>query len=721
MFDVKRVELEVGGRTLTLETGRMARQAHGAVLVSYGSTVVLVTAVAEAEGREGIDFFPLTVNFQTKTFAAGKIPGGFFKREGRPPDYDTLTSRLIDRPIRPLFPKNFTCETQVIATVLSHDTENHPDVVALVGASAALSISDIPFQGPIAGVRIGHVDGEYVVNPTLKQLEASRLNLTVAGTKDAVTMVESGSKMLSEEEMLKAIELGHAEIKRLVALQEELVAAAGKPKRQLPPAPEKDPGVEEKAAAVFADLGVKAYQEREKKARYAGLRAAKAALVEGLDEEQKLREKEYKTAFDGVAKKHVRRMILEEGRRIDGRGLEDVRAIDCQVGVLPRTHGSALFTRGETQALVVPTLGTSSDEQLIDAIEGSYYKRFMLHYNFPPFSVGEARFLRAPGRREIGHGALAERALEAVLPSHEDFPYTVRLVSEVLESNGSSSMATVCGGSLALMDAGVPVSAGVAGIAMGLILEGERFAVLSDILGDEDHLGDMDFKVAGTREGITALQMDIKVGGITVEIMRTALEQARRGRLHILDCMEKALTAPRPELSPLAPRITVIYVNTEKIKDVIGPGGKNIRNIIAVTQTSIDIEDDGSIRIASTNEAQTQQAIKLIRDLTQEAEVGKIYQGTVRKIMDFGAFVEIFPGTDGLLHISEIDKERVANVTDFLKEGDTVPVKVLNVEANGRIKLSRRAAIYEGEEGGGQREGRSPPPQQRRDRGPRRS
>jgi polyribonucleotide nucleotidyltransferase len=721
LFDVKTATLEVGGRTLTLETGRLARQAHGAVLATYGETAVLVTAVAEPEGREGIDFFPLTVNFQTKTFAAGKIPGGFFKREGRPPDSDTLTSRLIDRPIRPLFPKGFTSETQVIATVLSHDTENNPDIVGLIGASAALAISDIPFQGPIAGVRIGHIDGKLVVNPTLKQLETSRLNLIIAGTKDAVTMVESGSKMLSEEEMLSAIELGHAEIQRLVALQEEFVRAAGKPKRALPPAPEPDPAIAEKAAACFAELGVAAYRERDKKARYAAIRAAKAALVASLGEAEKLKEKEYKAAFEEVAKKHVRRMILEEGRRIDGRGLEDIRAIDCQVGILPRTHGSALFTRGETQALVVPTLGTSSDEQLIDAIEGSYYKKFLLHYNFPPFSVGEARFLRGPGRREIGHGALAERALEAVLPAHEDFPYTIRLVSEVLESNGSSSMATICGGSLALMDAGVPVSAPVAGIAMGLILEGGRFAVLSDILGDEDHLGDMDFKVGGTREGITALQMDIKVQGITVEIMRTALEQARRGRLHILECMDKALAAPRPNLSPLAPRITVIHVSTEKIKDVIGPGGKNIRNIIAVTQTSVDIEDDGSIRIASTNEAQTQQAIKMIRDLTQEAEVGKVYEGIVRKIMDFGAFVEIFPGTDGLLHISEIDKERVANVTDFLKEGDTVPVKVINVEANGRIKLSRRAALYPDEPGSAPREGRSPPPQRRGDRDRRRS
>ncbi|MHB8765510.1 MAG: polyribonucleotide nucleotidyltransferase [Deferrisomatales bacterium] len=715
MFDVKTVSLDVGGRTLTLETGRMARQAHGAVLVTYGETVVLVTAVADTQPREGVDFFPLTVNFQTKTFAAGKIPGGFFKREGRPPDYDTLTARLIDRPIRPLFPKGFKCETQVIATVLSHDTENHPDVVALVGASAALSISDIPFAGPVAAVRVGYVDGQYVVNPTLQQLEKSRLNLTLAGTKTAVTMVESGAKNLSEEEVLKAIELGHAEIRRIVAVQEDLVRAAGKPTRELPAAKGPDATVEAKAAAVFAEHGARAYAVRGKAERQDALRAAKDQLLASLTEEERLQEKEYKAALESLGKKHVRKTIIEEKVRIDGRGLEDIRPIECQVGVLPRTHGSALFTRGETQALVVSTLGTSSDEQLIDAIEGSYYKKFMLHYNFPPFSTGEAKFMRAPGRREIGHGALAERALEAVLPDHEKFPYTNRLVSEVLESNGSSSMATVCGGSLALMDAGVPVSAAVAGIAMGLILEGDRYAILSDILGDEDHLGDMDFKVAGTREGITALQMDIKVQGITPEIMRVALEQARRGRLHILDCMAKALDKPRGSLSPHAPRITVIRVSTEKIKDVIGPGGKNIRGIIAATQTSIDIEDDGSIRIASTNEAQTQAAIKMIRDLTQEAEVGKIYQGTVRRIMDFGAFVEIYPGTDGLVHISEIDRERVSNVSDYLKEGDSVPVKVIAVDANGRIKLSRKAALYP-DEPGGSRDDRRPP---RRDGPPR--
>ncbi len=715
MFDVKTVTLDVGGRTLTLETGRMARQAHGAVLVTYGETAVLVTAVSDAAPREGVDFFPLTVNFQTKTFAAGKIPGGFFKREGKAPDSDTLASRLIDRPIRPLFPKGFACETQVIATVISHDTQNSPDVVALVGASAALSISDIPFAGPVAAVRVGFVDGQYVINPTLAQLETSRLNLIIAGTKGAVTMVESSAKTLTEEQVLGAIEAGHREIQRIVAAQEELVAQAGKTKRAFVAPAAAPAAVAAKAAAAFAEAGVAAYAERSKQVRQEALRAAKETLVAALTEDERKAEKEAKAAFESLAKKHVREMILSEKVRIDGRGLEDIRQIDCQTEVLPRTHGSALFTRGETQALVVATLGTSSDEQLIDAIEGSYYKKFMLHYNFPPYSTGEAKFLRGPGRREIGHGALAERALEAVLPSQEKFPYTVRVVSEVLESNGSSSMASVCGGSLALMDAGVPVETSVAGIAMGLILEGSRYAVLSDILGDEDHLGDMDFKVCGSREGITALQMDIKVQGITPEIMKNALDQARRGRLHILGCMEKAIRAPRAELSPHAPRITVIYVPTEKIKDVIGPGGKNIRNIIATTQTSVDIEDDGSIRIASTNEAQTKAAIKMIRDLTQEAEIGKVYQGTVRKIMDFGAFVEIYPGTDGLVHISEIDRERVNNVSDYLKEGDICPVKVVSVDGNGRIKLSRRAALYPDDPGSAPREERrSPPP--RRDR-----
>ncbi len=716
MFDTTVMEMDLGGKKLVLETGRIARQAHGAVLVTYGETAVLVTAVANPEPREGIDFFPLTVNFQTKTFAAGKIPGGFFKREGRPPDSDTLTSRLIDRPIRPLFPKGFACETQIIATVLSHDCENQPDVIAMVGASAALSISDIPFAGPIGCVRVGYIDGAYVVNPTLQQLEDSRLNLIIAGTRDAVTMVESGSEMLSEDEMLGAIGFGHAEIRRQTQLQDALVEKVGKPKREVP-AVEPDPDVEAFVAEFFARQGAAAYRERGKKARQQAVRDAKAALLDGLGDDERLRAKEYLAAFDRQAKQYVRRMILEDAVRIDGRGLEDIRPIDCQVGVLPRAHGSALFTRGETQALVVPTLGTSSDEQLIDAIEGSYYKKFMLHYNFPPYSVGEARFLRGASRREIGHGALAERALQPVLPDHEEFPYTIRLVSEVLESNGSSSMASVCGGSLSLMDAGVPVSASVAGIAMGLIIEGDKYAVLSDILGDEDHLGDMDFKVAGTRDGITALQMDIKVQGITSEIMRQALEQARRGRLHILDRMDAAIQAPRGDISPLAPRITVIHVNPEKIKDVIGPGGKVIRSIIAATNTSIDIEDDGSIHIASTSGDDCQKAIKMIQDLTQEAEVGKVYEGTVRRVMDYGAFVEIFPGTDGLLHISEIEKGKVTSVSEFMKEGDTVPVKVIAIDQGGRIKLSRRAAVYD--EDPSERRDARPPRRDRNDRGDR--
>ena len=714
MFDTKTVEIDLGGRTLSLETGRMARQAHGAVVVTYGGTVVLVTAVAAEEPREGVDFFPLTVNFLSKTFAAGKIPGGFFKREGRPPDYDTLASRLIDRPIRPLFPKGFRCETQVIATVLSHDGQNAPDVLGIVGASAALSISDIPFEGPLAAVRVGYVDGEYVINPTLEELERSRLNLVIAGTRGAVTMVESGSRMITEDEVLQAIEIGHREIRRLVELQERLVEAAGRPKRPVPEAAE-DPAIEARVVPFFAEHGAAAYALTSKQARLEALRRARELLLESLTEEERIQEKLYLAAFDDLAKRHVRRMILEEGRRIDGRGLSDIRPIDCAVSVLPRTHGSALFTRGETQALVVTTLGTSSDEQLIDALEGEYYKRFMLHYNFPPFSTGETRFLRAPSRREIGHGALAERALEPVLPDHDAFPYTIRVVSEILESNGSSSMATVCGGSLSLMDAGVPVTEAVAGIAMGLILEDGRYAVLSDILGDEDHLGDMDFKVAGTREGITALQMDIKVQGITPEIMRQALEQAREGRLYILDQMARAIERPRPEISPLAPRITVIHINPEKIKDVIGPGGKNIRKIIQATQTTIDIEDDGTVQIASHNEEMCRKAIEMIEELTQEAEVGKVYQGIVRRVTEYGAFVEIFPGTDGLLHISEIDKGRVTKVSDYLKEGDVVPVKVLSIEPTGRIKLSRKAVLYPDHQSPGQgRGGRGEPRRQRR-------
>ncbi len=694
MFDITKVEAEIGGRTLTIETGRMARQAHGAVIVTYGETVTLVTATSESKPKIGLDFFPLTVMYQTKGYAAGMIPGGFFKREGRPHDTDTLTARLIDRPIRPLFPKGFKCETQVIVNVLSHDCENNPDMLGMVGTGAALSISNIPFDGPIAGVRVGFIDGAYVINPTKLQLEDSELDLIVAGSRDAVMMVESGSKNLSEDQMLGAIEAGHVEIKKIIAIIDQLVEKVGKEKRVVEEIVA-DADIAAYAEKFFDEYGKAAYAVPTKKERSDAISAAKAKMVAGLTEEQAAFTKDYKEAFGTAAKNYVREQILATGSRIDGRKPADIRAINCGVNELPRTHGSALFTRGETQALCLATLGTSRDEQLIDVPDGSYYKKFMLHYNFPPFSVGEARPLRGPGRREIGHGALAERAIKVVLPDHETFPYTIRLVSEVLESNGSSSMASICGGSLALMDAGVPIKAPVAGIAMGLITDGERHAVLSDILGDEDHLGDMDFKVAGTRDGITALQMDIKVKGITVDIMKQALVQAREGRLHILGCMDEVLSEGRSDLSPHAPRIVVIHVNTEKIKDVIGPGGKNIRKIIEDTQTTIDIQDDGSINIGSPDGERTERAIKMIRDLTQEAELGKIYDGLVRSIKDFGAFVEIYPGTDGLVHISEICENRIDRdgITKYMNEGDTVKVKCLNVDQSGRIKLSRKAAM----------------------------
>ncbi len=697
MFDIKTTEINVGGKTVRIETGLMARQAHGAVTVSMGGTMILATAVADYNAKEGIDFFPLTVTYQSKGYAAGKIPGGFFKREGRPPDTDTLIARLTDRPIRPLFPKTFRCETQVVITVLSHDCENVPDVLGMIGASAALTISDIPFDGPMAAVRVGMINGGLVFNPTMAEIAESTLDLVLAGTADAVMMVESGSDNISEDEYLKAIEAGHEEIKKIVAAQADLKAKAGREKRPVAAAVEIAPAIVAKAEAFFAEKGAPAYSGRTKVERAQALSEARAALSASLSEEEKANAKDYEAVFDAASKKFVRSMIINEGKRIDGRGLENIRPIDCRVGLIPRTHGSALFTRGETQALVLTTLGTSTDEQLIDAPEGSYYKKFMLHYNFPPFSVGEARPMRSPGRREIGHGALAERALRAVLPDAEKFPYTMRVVSEVLESNGSSSMATVCGGSMSLMDAGIPIDAPVAGIAMGLILDGGRYAVLSDIIGDEDHLGDMDFKVAGTAGGVTALQMDIKVKGITVEIMRTALDQAKRGRLHILGEMAKAITTARPDISPYAPRITVIKINPEKIKDVIGPGGKNIRKIIEVTQTSIDINDDGSINIGSPDGSRTEAAIKMIRELTQEAEVGKIYTGTVRKIMDFGAFVEIFPGTDGLVHISEITTTRLDrnDIAKYMAEGSQVSVKVISIDQNGRIKLSRKAAMEE--------------------------
>ncbi len=691
---MKRVEIDLHGRKLSIESGRVAKQANGSVLVQYGDTVVLVTAVAAKEPREAVDFFPLTVDYQEKTFAAGKIPGGFFKREGRPSEKEVLTSRLCDRPLRPLFPDGFRCETQVIATVLSYDKENDADVLAMIGASAALEISDIPFNGPIAGVRVGRIGGNLVLNPTASQLAECDLQMIIAGSRDALVMVEGGARMLSEDVVLDALYFGHREMQPILGMQAELRSALGKPKRLVTP-PELDQALSGRVRQLASPKIVEALSTPGKHERSDAVRQVRTEVIAVLANEFPDRERDIKTIFEHVHEEVVRAMIVSEKRRIDGRGLADIRPISAEVQVLPRTHGSALFTRGETQALVVATLGTSSDEQRIDALIGDTFKKFMLHYNFPPFSVGEVKFLRSPGRREIGHGALAERAVSAVLPDDTTFPYTIRVVSEILESNGSSSMATVCGSSLALMDAGVPIKAPVAGIAMGLIREGSDVRVLSDILGDEDHLGDMDFKVAGTSEGVTAVQMDIKIAGVTREIMRDALYQAREGRLHILRCMEQALASPRADVSSYAPRIVTLKIRQDRIRDVIGPGGKVIRGIIDETGVKIDVEDDGTIYIASADEAAMQKAVDWIHRLTAEAEVGKIYKGTVKKIMDFGAFVEILPGTDGLCHISQLAPERVAKVRDVLNEGDEVMVKVLEVDKTGKIRLSRKEALKE--------------------------
>jgi polyribonucleotide nucleotidyltransferase len=687
-------QIDFHGRPLMIETGRMAKQAGGAALVRHGETVVLVTATALTTTREGIDFFPLTCDYQEKTFAAGKIPGGFFKREGRPAEKEVLTSRLIDRPLRPLFPAGFTCETQVIATVLSHDKENDPDVLSILGASTAVVLSDIPWNGPIAAVRIGRVDGRFVLNPTTSQLAASDMNVIVAGSRDAIVMVEGGASMVSEADLLEALFRAHAELQPLLDMQEELRRAAGKPKRAVsPPAVDAEPAQRVRDVALpklRAALALSGKHER-----YSALDAARDEVVTALGATASEQVKEVAAHFERLKRQVVREAIIHAGRRLDGRGLADIRPITCEVEVLPRTHGSALFTRGETQALVVATLGTSSDEQKIDALIGEQYKKFMLHYNFPPFSTGEVKFLRSPGRREIGHGALAERALTPVLPTEEEFPYTIRIVSEILESNGSSSMATVCGGSLSLMDAGVPIKAPVAGVAMGLIKESEEVRVLSDILGDEDHLGDMDFKIAGTAKGVTAVQMDIKISGVTRAIMQQALEQARAGRLHILAVMGETLARPRGELSVHAPRIVTIRIKPDRIRDLIGPGGKVIRAIVEETGAKIDVEDDGTVYVASADGEAMQKAIDRIRALTAEAEVGKIYRGTVRKIVDFGAFVEIFPGTDGLVHISQLADERVRKVSDVIKEGDVISVKVLEVDKSGKIRLSRKEALKE--------------------------
>ena len=689
-------ELTIGQNTLRFETGKLAKQAGGSVVVRYGDSVVIVTACRSANARAGIDFLPLTVDYREYTYASGRIPGGFFKREGKPAEKEVLTSRCIDRPIRPLFPSGWRYETQVIALVLSADTENDTDVLAITGASAALALSEIPFEKTIAGVRVGLVDGQYVINPTFAQRKQSRLDLVVAGSKDGLVMVEAGAKEVSEDQVVQALDAAHAAIKQIVAVIDDLAKDAGKKKLQVAT---KEIGhdfyreVEEKVLVPLSE----AMRIRGKLDNYDRVDELLEDLVASLPEGEVERKLEAKQIFKELKEKVLRDEILERGVRLDGRAFDQVRSIWIEVGVLPRTHGSAVFTRGETQALVTCTLGTADDAQKIESFEGETWKSFMLHYNFPPFSVGEVAFLRGPGRREVGHGALAERSLVPMLPAEEQFPYTVRVVSDILESNGSSSMASVCGASLAMMDAAVPLKAAVAGIAMGLVMDEKtgKHAVLSDIAGAEDHYGDMDFKVAGTAAGITALQMDIKVGGITTDIMRKALDQARRGRLHILEKMGETLAAPRPSISAFAPRIVTIRIPVDKIRDVIGPGGKMIRSIIERTGVKIDVEDDGRVNVASADETSAQKAISIIQELTATPELNKTYLGKIQRITDFGAFVEIMPGTDGLLHVSEIANHRVKDVRDELKEGEQILVKVINIDPTGKIRLSRKALLQE--------------------------
>ncbi|RMF71387.1 MAG: polyribonucleotide nucleotidyltransferase [Acidobacteria bacterium] len=688
-----RKEIKVGPHTLTVETGKVARQASGSLTIQQGGTVVLVTAQSARDPRD-IPFLPLTVEYREAMYAAGKIPGGFFKREGRPNEKETLTCRLIDRPLRPLFPEGWRFETQVIALTLSADKEFNPDVLAVTGASFALTLSDIPWDNPIAAVRVGLVDGEYVINPTHAELESSKLDIVVAASADAIVMVEAGAHEATEQEIIGALYAGHEACQPLVAAQHELAREAGKPKREFTPAsvPEDiDRLVHEELAGPLLD----AMQIKGKLESYRKIDELLATFIERHAPEDPERQAAIRSAFHHLQDELLHDYTLRNRKRVDGRRLDEIRPLSIEVGVLPRTHGSALFTRGETQALVLTTLGTSADTQRIDWLEAEGEKRFMLHYNFPPFSVGEVRFLRGPGRREIGHGALAERALRPVLPPEEKFPYTVRLVSEILESNGSSSMASVCGGSLSLMDAGVPVSKAVAGIAMGLVMRDGEYAVLTDIAGAEDHHGDMDFKVAGTRDGITALQMDIKIAGVTREIMAEALEQARRARLELLDAMDGVIARPRDDVSPHAPRILTIVIPRDKIRDVIGPGGKVIRSIQEKTGCEISIEDDGRVDIASVNLDSAQQAAEIIKELTAEAELGRIYVGRVVRTTNFGAFVEILPGVEGLLHISEIAEHRVEQTTDEIEEGDEVLVKVIDIDAQGRVRLSRKAAMRE--------------------------
>ena len=686
--------LNVGRETLTFETGKLAKQADGAVVVRYGETVVLVTACCAPSAREGIDFLPLTVDYREYTYASGRIPGGFFKREGKPTEKEVLTSRLIDRPVRPLFPAGWNRETQVVAMVLSADSDSDPDVLALTGASAALAVSKIPCEKTIAAVRVGLLDGELLINPAYAERSRSRLDLVVAGSRDAIVMVEAGAQEVSEDEMLRALEAGHDAIRRIVAAIDEMAAAAGKPKVAAP-VREADAAfarqVEEKGLAPLAE----AMRVRDKLDSYARVDQVLADLLDSMPEDETERRSDAKRIFKTLKEKVLREEVLERGQRLDGRKFDEIRAIWSEVGVLPRVHGSAVFTRGETQALVTATLGTSDDQQKIERVDGETYKRFLLHYNFPPFSVGEVKFLRGPGRREIGHGNLAERSLVPMIPGEEAFPYTLRVVSDILESNGSSSMATVCGATLAMMDAGVPLKAPVAGVAMGLVMEedGDRYAILSDIAGAEDHYGDMDFKVAGTADGITALQMDIKMTGVPAEVMREALAQARAGRLAILEAMQATIAAPRESISTYAPRIVTITIPVEKIRDVIGPGGKTIRSIVDRTGVKIDVEDDGRVNVASANEDAARKAIAIIEELTASPELDKTYLGKVQRITDFGAFVEILPGIDGLLHVSEIAHYRVGEVRDELQEGDQVLVKVINVDPSGKVRLSRKALL----------------------------
>ncbi|NLY90759.1 MAG: polyribonucleotide nucleotidyltransferase [Firmicutes bacterium] len=698
---MNKYRIDLAGRPLIIEIGKVAKQANGAAWVRYGDTVVLVTAVVSPQPREGIDFFPLLVDYEERLYAVGKIPGSFLRREGRPTESAILAARTIDRPIRPLFPKGFRNDVQVVATVLSVDPDNPTDTTAMIGASIALSISEIPFQGPVAGLHVGRVDGKFIINPTLKQAEKSDLDIIVAGTKDAIMMVEAGAKEVPEEVILEAILFGHEEIKKLVAFQEEIKAEIGKPPIQVEPY-EPDPEVVAAVKAYSADKLKEALRTGEKLEREARVDQLKEEthqyLAEQLGEEAYAEKaRDISEALDGLIKEEVRRMIVEENIRVDGRALDEIRPISCEVGVLPRAHGSGLFTRGQTQVLSAVTLGRASEEQILDGLNDEDTKRYIHHYNFPAFSVGEVKPVRGPGRREIGHGALAERALAPMIPPEEEFPYTIRVVSEVLESNGSTSQASICGSTLALMDAGVPIKKPVAGVAMGLVKYGDQIRVLTDIQGLEDHLGDMDFKVAGTREGVTAIQMDMKISGITKEILQQALEQARKGRLFILDKMLEVIDKPRAELSPYAPRMITFEIDPDKIRDVIGPGGKMIRKIIEETGVDIDIEDDGRVFITSVDRAAGEKAKAIIERLTSDVEVGKTYLGKVVRLMNFGAFVEILPGKEGLVHISQLDKDRVAKVEDVVQIGDEILVKVIEIDKLGRINLSRKALLVEQE------------------------